>query len=541
MNKTISITLAGLVFNIEENAYPVLKEYLDSIKQLFAAQSYGQEVYSDIETSIAEQFRKKITETKVEVITLDDVNKVIKEMGTTVDFGADEKISNKSAASGKKLFRNSEDVIIAGVASGIAAYFGWDSTLVRVLFALAVIFGGWGIPLYIVLWIIMPEAKTSGEKLEMRGAAVTIKQLEQTVKEKTNQVKNSGLIGSVGRGISKVIKFFAKSIIAIIGGIIVFAAAVAAFAVTLMATIMLFNRNSPYVDPILTQALGNSEYYAGIVLVLMVVLVPLILLILAGVSLLRKKPLINLRIGFAMLFLWLSAALGTGVLATKAVPKIQTVLNTSFPTATKQYDVKDFTKISAGGSYQIQVTPGKKYSVALTGQEKYLEDVKIENNQGTLQISRKDRVIICFFCTHQQMTLEITMPALDSADISGASSLTAKDFTSDNFEINLSGASKAELDNIITKQFNTKISGASKMNISGQADIQTSQLSGASQMAAEKFITKTANVHVSGASKAYINTTDTLNAKASGASRIYYQGQPKTTIDESGSSRVEKF
>ncbi len=543
MNKTISITLAGLVFNIEENAYPVLKEYLDSLKQLFSAQTYGQEVVNDIEARIAEQFKKKLSETKVEVVTLEDVNKVIKEMGTASDFGGNEEKTEakQQATAEKKLYRSSDDVMVAGVASGIAAYLGWDPIIIRIAFGLATIFGGWGIAVYILFWILMPEAKTSGQKLEMRGAAVTIKQLEQTVKEKSEQVRNSGFFGSVGRGISKIVKLIAIFIRGIIGSVLVFASAVALFATTFTAAVMLFNRNSPNMDPILTQVLVGSEYYFGIVLALIAIVIPLLLLIMSGIAIVRKKSIVNFATVLVMTIVWFAAASGTGVVISRAAPEIEAAINEPQHTIERQLDVKDFQKIEAHSNYEVKIVQGTKYSALLKADERYMEEaeVKVENN--TLKLNRKDRFVICFFCFDRPMTVEITMPKLDKVEASGATKVTADGFKSDNFEADLSGASRLNLNKLETKKFTSEISGASKIEVTGKTVDLIADLSGASQVEAREFVTDTATIKASGASKVYVDVIKTLNAEVSGASRIYYLGNPQTTIKDSGSSRVEKF
>src|SRR6185503_15656777 len=105
---------------------------------------------------------------------------------------------------------------------GIAAYFGWDATLVRVIFAIAVLAGGWGIGLYLVLWLVMPQAKSTSQKMEMRGAAVTLKEFEQTAKEKISEVQKSGAVKNIFTFFGKAIKFFLKIILAIIGASITF-------------------------------------------------------------------------------------------------------------------------------------------------------------------------------------------------------------------------------------------------------------------------------------------------------------------------------
>lgn len=91
----------------------------------------------------------------------------------------------------KKMFRDSESKVIGGVASGVAAFFGTDKTLIRVLFVVFTIMGGIGFLTYIILWIALPEAKTITEKMQMQGEPVTLSNIESTVKKSINE-KDSG-------------------------------------------------------------------------------------------------------------------------------------------------------------------------------------------------------------------------------------------------------------------------------------------------------------------------------------------------------------
>jgi phage shock protein PspC (stress-responsive transcriptional regulator) len=542
MNKTISITLAGQVFNIEEDAYPVLKEYLDSIKHAFAKQSYGAEVYTDIEDRVAELFKKKLSETKVEVVTLPDVQSVIKEMGTAADFGSEEaKIEKETfTASDKKLYRNTDDMIIAGVASGIAAYFGWEPALVRIVFGLTLIFGGWGIPLYILLWIVMPEAKTTGQKLEMRGSAVTIKKLEQTAKAKSEQIRNSGFFTSMIKGIGRIIRFVFKYLFAFIGTIIIIGATAAALFTTFLGAVAIFNRSSPYIDPVLNQAMPGSEYFLAIILSLVTILIPLMTLILAGLSLFRKKSIIKSSIGLVLLFVWISAAIGVGVIATRTAPKFEAAINTVYPETIRQLELSGFTKLDVDSDYEVHITPGTSYSVTLSGQEKYIDDAKIELDGQTLEVDRQGRAFFCIFCRSNRMRLDITMPAIEKIEASGATKIHAKGFNSNTLELDLSGASSADLE-VNVKEFNAEISGASQITVSGSSDQLTARLSGASRLNADDFEARTGNLKTSGASKAFVNVLETLQIESSGASKVRYKGNPQTQIEDSGASEIENY
>src|SRR4030043_1455514 len=139
MKKTVKINLGGLVFTLDEDAYQELKNYLDSISSRFRDMKEGNEIISDIENRIAEIFQSRVNEKK-EVITLQDVNDVISIMGKPEDFyDAEEepdsstKRTDYTRKENRKLYRDPENAIFGGVAAGLAAYFGIETWIVRLL------------------------------------------------------------------------------------------------------------------------------------------------------------------------------------------------------------------------------------------------------------------------------------------------------------------------------------------------------------------------------------------------------------------------
>jgi phage shock protein PspC (stress-responsive transcriptional regulator)/uncharacterized membrane protein YphA (DoxX/SURF4 family) len=231
MNKTVNINLGGMIFHIDEDAYLKLTRYFDAIKRSLNTSSGQDEIIKDIEMRIAELFTEKQTSNK-QVIGLNDVDEMITVMGQPEDYIIeDESQSNTNTPHkpSKKLYRDSENSMIGGVASGLGHYLGVDLVWIRVLLVLLV-FGGFGtgIIAYIVLWVVTPEALTTSEKLEMKGEPVTISNIEKKVREEFenvssklknvdydkfgNQIKNtSGKVGvNLGNFIQSIFKIFTK-------------------------------------------------------------------------------------------------------------------------------------------------------------------------------------------------------------------------------------------------------------------------------------------------------------------------------------------
>ncbi|QTE22788.1 PspC domain-containing protein [Polaribacter cellanae] len=198
MNKTININLGGFFFHIDEVAYQKLKRYLESISRSLSDDPQGKnEIIADIEARISELLSEKITDAR-QVVNESDIDDIIAIMGQPEDYAeAEEAYDNSSYsytrnnASGKKLFRDGDDKFIGGVASGIAHYFDVDTIWIR-LGLLALFFGaGFGIILYIILWILLPEAKTTAEKLQMEGEPVNIDNIEKKIREEFNNVSEN--------------------------------------------------------------------------------------------------------------------------------------------------------------------------------------------------------------------------------------------------------------------------------------------------------------------------------------------------------------
>lgn len=196
MKKTLTVNLGGTVFHIDEDAYKLLDQYLSNLKIYFRKQDGAQEIVDDIEIRISELFAEKVAEGS-QVISIDFVEQVIERMGKPEELAGadtDQSTSDEQGAGSsstytynygrKRLYRNPDDKILGGVVSGLAAYLGWDVTLLRLVLLVVLVCGvGTLIPVYVVCWLIIPEAQTAAEKLNMRGEEVTVENIGKTVKD----------------------------------------------------------------------------------------------------------------------------------------------------------------------------------------------------------------------------------------------------------------------------------------------------------------------------------------------------------------------
>jgi len=262
MKKTLNINIGSRVFNIDEDAYDLLSRYLESIKKYFQKINIEDDIFQDIENRISEKFNSILKNR--ESLNIDDINSIIKEMGTLDDFKeayndfdtndfSNQNNESKTTGKGKRIYRNTSDKVIAGVASGLANYFsvdpiifrlifiaslfaggigliayiifwigipandsgkinenkrlyrdgdneilggvayglgnyfGIDPAIIRLLFILSIFIGGFGILAYLILWVSIPEAKTVGEKMNMKGYPLTLENIEKFIKEKLSK------------------------------------------------------------------------------------------------------------------------------------------------------------------------------------------------------------------------------------------------------------------------------------------------------------------------------------------------------------------
>lgn len=198
MNKTVNINLGGIVFHIDEEAFLKLSNYLDAIKRSLNNTTGQDEIIKDIELRIAELISAKHSSEK-QVIIMSELDEVIAVMGQPEDYRiegeSDEKdqpksdfTSSSNTTKTKKLYRDKEDAMLGGVLSGLGYYFGIERVYLRLILLAALFFYGFGFLTYIILWIVIPEAKTTSEKLEMKGEPVNISSIEKKVREEFTNV-----------------------------------------------------------------------------------------------------------------------------------------------------------------------------------------------------------------------------------------------------------------------------------------------------------------------------------------------------------------
>lgn len=187
MKKTLNVAIGGCSFTIDDDAYKALEEYLDSFKAGLDNSSSSNEVMDELEMRIADLLKEKIG--KREVIDKNMVDAVLNQIGpiSTKTVRSEESTSQQNEQqyrpgnqeTVRKFYRDAEGKKIAGVCSGLALYLNIDVTLVRIIFLVAFLCGSAGFWIYIVLWIVAPEARTAAEKCELRGIPATAENIRR--------------------------------------------------------------------------------------------------------------------------------------------------------------------------------------------------------------------------------------------------------------------------------------------------------------------------------------------------------------------------
>lgn len=417
MKKNISINISGIIFHIEEDGYEVLKKYLDSINKYFSSFEDSSEILSDIESRIAEIFLSKLSEGK-QVITFEDVNSLVTTMGSVSDFKAAEEQEfaqenasqqepqpkaerakseyAKAAAKNlhrdqkrkilggvcaglghyfnvdavwvrlffalltfawgfgllvylimwialpgshtledetvnRKFFRDTERKVIGGVSGGLAAYFGIDVVVIRVLFVVLAIFGGFGLIAYIVFWIATPAAVTITDKMEMQGEPVTLSNIESNLKKNFNLKEDEEnafvkillfpfrLIGMLLTGIGKLLVPLIEVLRVAIGVFITFIGLSLMLSVIMTIGILIgifsgasvpihlgvpFNEASLPIDA-LSRALPTTTIIAAFV----GSVIPGIIITLLGISVIAKRIVFSAMVGWTMFVMFLVSML----------------------------------------------------------------------------------------------------------------------------------------------------------------------------------------------------------------------------------------
>ncbi|QNL51163.1 PspC domain-containing protein [Olivibacter sp. SDN3] len=333
MNKTIIININGIVFHIEEDAYEVLRSYMIDVKRHFAYTEDSKEIVSDIENRIAEMFNERVVSGKKEVITMQDVDEVCAQMGKVSDFDPSIEDSTYGQEQGsfynatyngtRKLFRDADDKVFGGVCAGLGHYLDIEALWVRLAMVLLFVFAGTGLLIYVILWIVVPQAKTRADRMAMKGEAPNLQNFKRNFDEEMEGLRGNFTtagerikpgLNKVGEALENLINGLGKVFVVflkVVGALVIFSLcfALLGLLIGLVLTIPgwkndgigLYGADFPlYIIP--------EEYKTVVIVALFFcIAIPLFGLILLAIRILFNRSVVGRYVSFSLLLVWLIA------------------------------------------------------------------------------------------------------------------------------------------------------------------------------------------------------------------------------------------
>ena len=191
MKKTINVAIGGCRFTIDEDAYNTLSDYLDRFKASLDSTSASSDIMDELEVRIADLLKGKLGGRQVvdQAMALEVLGtlgypegyKDVDEQDAADKNTADEQTKD-NVKPVRKLFRDPDGKKIAGVCSGLSIYFNIDVVIIRVIFLISLIYVCAGLWVYLIIWLIAPEARTAAEKCELRGIPATAENIKKFTK-----------------------------------------------------------------------------------------------------------------------------------------------------------------------------------------------------------------------------------------------------------------------------------------------------------------------------------------------------------------------
>jgi len=342
MNKTVNMNLGGFFFHIDEDAYQKLNRYFDAIRASLSKEGRD-EIMNDIESRISELFSEKLTSSK-QVLSLKDVDDVIAVMGQPEDYKIENDEPSKANyaytnSTSRKLYRDREEGIIGGVLAGLGHYFGIDKVWLRIIMLVLLLSFGTGFLLYIILWIVMPEAITTSEKLEMKGEPINISNIEKKVKEgfaefsdTLNNLDHSKIATEAKNGAQKIGSTLGDIIISIMKVFAKFIGAIMVFVGGLMLIsllITLFTMGSteyvhmPWLEYFNTFNYTNTSMWLIAFLFFLAIGIPFFFLLLLGLKILvNNLKSIGSIAKYTLLAVWISSVIALIAIGVKTSKEI---------------------------------------------------------------------------------------------------------------------------------------------------------------------------------------------------------------------------
>lgn len=336
MNEVTKIHLARQAFTISVDAHHELKRYIEEISK----QVKDKEVVEEIELRMSELLIERGVDGN-KVILPKDVDYLKEQLGSPADFGDGDMETDIPASDSKRLFRDPDNALAAGICAGLSHYFGVDVLLFRIIFVvLTFITAGWMILIYILLWLLIPEARTSSERLLMAGKPINVKSLKAIVDDADFKGATKRVGGALNSPINRAFRICLKitGILFVLGGL------ASIFGLIAGQTYFFARSNAWYKNNIFP--VGVTEHvvlYIGVAVAMLLSL----FVILFGIAIYKRRWPIKTWVtgvlfGLALIGITVGGALGASV-----YPTIRNAYNAN--THSYTVSVKPFTGVTLEG------------------------------------------------------------------------------------------------------------------------------------------------------------------------------------------------
>jgi phage shock protein PspC (stress-responsive transcriptional regulator) len=434
MNEVKKVHLGRQQFTISVEAHKDLHNYLTAIEKQPGVQP---EVAKEVELRMAELLTERgITSDKV--VLQEDVDFLKQQLGEPRDFKDEDEnhdAGKQEAEKGakrdeeqqpKKLFRDTQNGLIAGVASGLAAYMGIDVILIRIAFIALSFASGAGVLLYILIWLLAPEAKTPSERLHMQGKAVTVDTLKEMVDRADIAGASERASRNFGRGLGKALETFFRVIAGIIGvGIVIAGTAMMLWTVTLSIYLLIHGGR---IGNEVAFPVGGREVWFVVLAFVTAAIVGFFMLMLGTTMVSRKWRLRSWLTAVLVGIFFVAASVGTA-LGFDAVPQVRERFRAAHHSQTR--NLQEFNKVRLiGEDTAFRFKPDTKYYVELS----YLGTVNttllttvVDNKVLTINSDDFTKTPLCTgFCFYSGHDLTVTVhaPALEDASLPGTEDLS---------------------------------------------------------------------------------------------------------------------
>ena len=556
MKKTVSVNLNSRVFIMDEDAYQLLDKYLQNLRIHFRKEEGGDEIVADFEARIEELFSEK-TRLGYEVISIGYVEEVIARVGKPGDFSEDGDAKEESEThsqrkkSEKGLYRDGEDKAIGGFCSGLATYFGWDVLAVRVIFiVLLFVSFFWMAVVYVIAWIVVPEAKTAEEKLRMKGEPVTIENIGKTVSGATKKVSesSSGCLGSLVSIVGVMLKVCLIGLACLVAVPVLFGL----FIAIVVLVSVLFGVGGGLLGT-LPFGLGNSDLFVdptnpilGVISFILLVIIPLIAFVYWIVARITKLKPLNKGVKWAGIVIWILALLsfiysglkltdvalrnnhwdwsvslggrdlieGNGIVAERSDSIV-------FPVDR----IKLTSRLAA--NLQVEQTSRSNTLINITGDENLIDKISYKLDGNTLRLAVLDGYNIK---SGNNIFIVVKTPLLKGLELNSIGKVKINGpFYADNFELELDGAGMIEASGLNVRLLKATAEGVGSVILGGTAGIARFELEGAGRINAYDLLADSVYSKLEGVGVIDCNPVEYLDAHVNGVGKIKYKSEPKST------------